>query len=110
MPLARGLFCRPFPVWRKRGYLTTETFFGDKFPDKPWESLAIIGGGAVAAEFAHIFSALGTKVTVIEKLKRLLSAEEEEVSAFVWSSLSGMVLPCKQARVYFPCAGKPGKR
>jgi len=37
-------------------YLTSESFFGDKYPDKPWESLAIIGVGAVGAEFAHIFS------------------------------------------------------
>jgi len=64
-------------------FLTTESFFGDKFPDRPWPSLIIIGGGIIAAEFAHIFSALGTKVTIVEMLPRLLAAEEPEISALV---------------------------
>ncbi|HPA60935.1 MAG TPA: FAD-dependent oxidoreductase, partial [Clostridia bacterium] len=45
------------------GYLTSESFFSDRFPDKPFESLLIIGGGATALEFAHIFSAFATRVT-----------------------------------------------
>jgi len=53
-------------------YITSENFFGDKFPKKPWESLIIIGGGVIAAEFAHIFSAFGTKVTIVEMLPRLV--------------------------------------
>lgn len=71
------------PGLEAAGYLTAETFFGDKYPKKPWESLIIVGGGAVGAEFAHIFSALGTKVTLIEMRERILPAEEEEISAFV---------------------------
>ena len=65
------------------GYLTYESFFGDKFPEKPWEHLAIIGGGAISMEFTHIFSAYGSKVTVIEMFDRILGKEEEEISAFV---------------------------
>ena len=61
-------------------YITNETFFGDKFPHKPWESLIIIGGGVIAAEFAHIFSAFGTKVTIVEMLPRLVMTEEPEIS------------------------------
>ncbi|NLJ94208.1 MAG: NAD(P)/FAD-dependent oxidoreductase, partial [Clostridiaceae bacterium] len=37
-------------------YLTSEKFFGDSFPDKPFKSLTILGGGVIAAEFAHFFS------------------------------------------------------
>lgn len=62
------------------GYITSESFFGDKFPKKPWKSLAIIGGGIIAAEFAHLFSAVGTKVTIIEMLPRLVYTEEPEIS------------------------------
>nr|MDO8115384.1 dihydrolipoyl dehydrogenase [Candidatus Sigynarchaeota archaeon] len=62
------------------GYVTNETFFGEKFPKKPWGSLLILGGGIIAAEFAHIFSAMGTKVTIIEMLSRLVTTEEPEVS------------------------------
>lgn len=61
-------------------YITNENFFGAKFPKKPWESLIIIGGGVIAAEFAHIFSAYGTKVTIIEMLPRLVMTEEPEIS------------------------------
>ncbi len=65
------------------GHVTSETFFGEKFPKRPWKSLVLIGGGAISAEFAHIFSAFGTKVTVIERSGRILSKEEPEISEFI---------------------------
>lgn len=43
--------------------------------------LAIIGGGYVAAEFAHVFGAFGTKVTVINRSDTLLREEDQDVSA-----------------------------
>ena len=64
-------------------YITNENFFGDKFPEKPWNSLIIIGGGVIAAEFAHIFSAIGTDVTIVEMLPRLVATEEPEISQFL---------------------------
>jgi len=76
-------FVPPIRGLAEAGYVTSETFFGDKFPRAPWKSLVIVGGGVIAAEFAHIFSAFGTKVSIIEVEPRLLPAEEPEVSAFV---------------------------
>lgn len=73
-------FVPPIEGLEDAGYITTETFFGEKFPKHPWKSLIIIGGGIIAAEFAHIFSAFGTKVTIIEMLPRLVSTEDPEVS------------------------------
>lgn len=73
----------PVDGLEEAGYVTSESFFGEKFPDQPWESLVLVGGGIIAAEFAHIFSALGTEVTIVEMLPRLLATEEPEVSAFV---------------------------
>ena len=64
------------------GYVTSETFFGERFPQKLWKSLAIVGGGAISAEFAHIFSAFGTKVTIIAR-SEILNKEEDEVARFV---------------------------
>ena len=78
-PGARS-FVPPIEGLEEAGYIVSESFFGDKFPDKPWKSLVLIGGGAIGTEFAHIFSAIGTKVTVVEMLPRLVSTEEEEVS------------------------------
>ncbi|HEX6248879.1 MAG TPA: mycothione reductase [Nocardioidaceae bacterium] len=43
--------------------------------------LAILGGGFVAAEFAHVFSAFGSDVTILNRSDALLRAEDEEVSA-----------------------------
>jgi dihydrolipoamide dehydrogenase len=43
-------------------------------------SLAIIGAGAVGSEFADIFHAFGTKVTLIEALPRILPLEDAESS------------------------------
>lgn len=65
------------------GYVTSETFFGEKFPQRPWESLVIIGGGAISAEFAHIFSAFGTKVSVLVRSGGILNKEEPEIAEFV---------------------------
>ncbi|WP_299982841.1 dihydrolipoyl dehydrogenase [Desulfobacula sp.] len=44
------------------------------------ESIVIVGGGVIGCEFAFIFSALGSKVTIVEALSRLLplpSVDEE---------------------------------
>lgn len=46
-------------------------------------SLAVIGAGAVGMEFADVFAAYGTEVTVLEALPRALPLEDEEVSAIV---------------------------
>ncbi len=43
-------------------------------------TLAIIGAGAVGVEFASIFNRLGTEVTVLEMLPRVVPVEDEEVS------------------------------
>jgi dihydrolipoamide dehydrogenase len=47
------------------------------------KTLLIIGAGAIGMEFAYIYNAFGTKVTVIEMLDRLLPNEDEEASALV---------------------------
>ncbi len=50
------------------------------FLEKAPASLAIIGAGAVGMEFANIFHAFGTKVTLIEALPRILPLEDAEAS------------------------------
>ena len=65
------------------GFVTSESFFGSRFPEKPWKSLTIVGGGAIGLEFAHIFSAQGTRVTIVEMASRLAPLEEPEVSVML---------------------------
>jgi len=42
--------------------------------------LAILGGGVVGSEFASFFAAIGTQVTLIEMLPRLVPAEDDEIA------------------------------
>jgi dihydrolipoyl dehydrogenase len=51
-------------------------------------SLVIIGAGAVGVEFADVYSAYGTQVTLLEALSRILPIEDEEVSAQLARSLT----------------------
>jgi dihydrolipoamide dehydrogenase len=45
------------------------------------KNLLVIGSGAIGIEFASFFRALGSEVTVIEAMDRILPVEDEEVSA-----------------------------
>ncbi|MEA4890636.1 MAG: FAD-dependent oxidoreductase [Clostridiaceae bacterium] len=69
------------------GYLTSASFFSDRFPARPWKSLIILGGGSIGLEFAHIFSAFGTKVTLVEMMPHLAPTEEEVVSRHLETNL-----------------------
>jgi dihydrolipoamide dehydrogenase len=42
--------------------------------------IAVLGGGVVGSEFASFFAAIGTKVTLIEMLPRLVPAEDDEIA------------------------------
>ena len=44
------------------------------------ETLAILGGGVVAVEFAHIFSRLGSKVTMFIRRERILRDWDKEIA------------------------------
>jgi dihydrolipoamide dehydrogenase len=50
------------------------------FLEKAPASMAVIGAGAVGCEFADVFNAFGTKVTLIEALPRILPLEDAESS------------------------------
>jgi dihydrolipoamide dehydrogenase len=52
------------------------------------KSLIVIGGGAVGVEFADVYNAYGTEVTIVEALPRLVPVEDEEVSAHLARSLT----------------------
>ncbi len=58
-------------------YLTTNEAL--EMMEQP-RSLAILGGGYVAAELSHFFGALGTEVTIVEQGPYLLGREDDDVS------------------------------
>ena len=47
------------------------------------QSIVVIGAGAVGMEFADVYAAYGTQVTVLEALPRVLPVEDEEASALI---------------------------
>ena len=49
-------------------------------PKKAPKSLLVVGSGAIGIEFASFYRALGSEVTVVEALPRILPLEDEEVS------------------------------
>jgi pyruvate/2-oxoglutarate dehydrogenase complex dihydrolipoamide dehydrogenase (E3) component len=62
------------PYWTNR-----DTVQAEQVP----ESLIVLGGGAIGAEFAQVFARFGSAVTVVEALPRLLSFEEPEASELI---------------------------
>lgn len=48
--------------------------------EKQPESMVIVGSGAIGVEFAYFYHSIGTKVTVVEFMERIVPVEDEEVS------------------------------
>jgi dihydrolipoamide dehydrogenase len=48
--------------------------------EKAPKKLLVVGSGAIGIEFAYFYNALGTEVTIVEFLPRILPVEDEEVS------------------------------
>jgi pyruvate/2-oxoglutarate dehydrogenase complex dihydrolipoamide dehydrogenase (E3) component len=72
---ARPLIPEPF---QGLDYLTNQSILElDKLP----EHLAIIGGSYIGLEFGQMFRRFGSRVTIVEKAKRIISREDEDVSA-----------------------------
>ena len=68
----------------KIAYHTSDTVLKmDRLPG----SIAVVGGGYIAAEYGHFFSAMGSEVTVIGRNRQFLPEEEPEVSALAKKEL-----------------------
>ena len=80
--IATGSRPRDIPVLiidGERVWSSTHALFQDEAPAR----LVIVGAGAVGIEFADIYAAYGSKVTVVEMLDRILPVEDEEISEAV---------------------------
>lgn len=74
----------PFPGLEQVGYLTTETLW--TLRENPGR-LLILGAGPIGCELAQAFSRLGTTVTQIEMLPRLLPREDEDAATLIVDAL-----------------------
>jgi dihydrolipoamide dehydrogenase len=48
-------------------------------PERP-QRMLVVGSGAIGVEFAYFYSTIGTEVTIVEFLPRIVPVEDEEVS------------------------------
>ena len=48
-------------------------------PEIP-KSMVIVGSGAIGVEFAYFYNSMGTKVTIVEFLPRIVPVEDEDIS------------------------------
>ena len=75
----------PINGLKEIGYLTSDSIlYETKLP----ESIAIVGGGYIAAEYGHFLSAMGSKVTIVGRNPQFLPQEEPEVSDLAKKELS----------------------
>ncbi len=66
-------------------YVTNESIL--RLTERP-KGLIIIGGGYIAAEYAHFFSAMDVPVTIVQRNWRLVPDEEPEISVLLKKILS----------------------
>jgi pyruvate/2-oxoglutarate dehydrogenase complex dihydrolipoamide dehydrogenase (E3) component/uncharacterized membrane protein YdjX (TVP38/TMEM64 family) len=77
-------FVPPLPGLDDVGYLTSDTLWGlRELPPR----LVVLGGGPIGCELAQAFARLGSRVTQIEMLPRIMAREDEEVSSFARQAL-----------------------
>jgi len=81
-------FVPALPGLDTTGYLTSDTLWEKlRYENKPPQRLVILGGGPIGCELAQSFARLGSQVTQVEMLDRLMIREDLEVSQFVKEAL-----------------------
>ena len=48
-------------------------------PQQP-KSMIVVGSGAIGVEFGYFYNSMGTKVTIVEFMPRVVPVEDEEIS------------------------------
>ena len=73
-------FVPPIPGIEDTGYLTSDTVWDlRELPPR----LVVLGGGPIGSELAQCFARLGSRVTQVEMLARILIREDPEISQLV---------------------------
>ena len=75
-------FVPPIPGLDEVGYLTSDTVWNLRVRPK---RLVVLGGGPIGSELTQAFARLGSQVTQVEMLPRILIREDPEVSTLVRS-------------------------
>ena len=77
--IATGARSRELPNLKQDGKKVIGYRQAMTLPQQP-KSMVIVGSGAIGAEFAYFYNAMGTKVTMVEYMPNIVPVEDEEVS------------------------------
>jgi len=77
--LATGGRARELPNIKIDGEKVIEYRKAMSLPKQP-KSMVIIGSGAIGVEFAYFYATMGTKVTIVEFMPRIVPVEDADVS------------------------------
>jgi dihydrolipoamide dehydrogenase len=87
--LATGARSKELPNLRQDGKRIIGYREAMTLPSLP-ASMVVVGSGAIGSEFAYFYQTMGTEVTLVEFLPRILPLEDEEVSRTVERSFKKM--------------------
>jgi dihydrolipoamide dehydrogenase len=85
--LATGARARSLPGLEPDGELVW-SYKEAMVPTRLPERLLVVGSGAIGIEFASFYRDLGSQVTVVEALPRILPVEDEEISTLAHKQLA----------------------
>jgi dihydrolipoyl dehydrogenase len=77
--IATGARARELPTMKLDGKKIIEYRLAMSLPSQP-KSLIVAGSGAIGTEFAYFYNSIGTKVTIVEFLPRIVPVEDDDIS------------------------------
>jgi dihydrolipoamide dehydrogenase len=77
--IATGGRARELPSLPVDGVKIIEYRKAMSLPTQP-KSMIVVGSGAIGVEFAYFYNSMGTKVTIVEFLSRIVPVEDEDIS------------------------------
>ena len=77
--IATGGRSRELPSLKQDGKKVIGYREAMNLPTQP-KSLIVVGSGAIGVEFGYFYNSIGTKVTIIEFLPRIVPVEDEDIS------------------------------
>ena len=77
--ICTGARARELPALKLDGKKVVGYRDAMNLPTQP-KSMVIVGSGAIGTEFAYFYNSMGTKVTIVEFLPRIVPVEDEDIS------------------------------
>ncbi len=104
-------FVPPLPGIEEVGYLTSDTLWTEYAKhDAPPKRLVVLGGGPIGCELAQSFARLGSQVTVVEMLPRIMIREDTDVSDIAQAALEDSGVQVLTGHRALRCEAKDGTK